>query len=95
MHLEMPLIIGLMVAASALAIAAKRVRIPYNAALVVGGLLISVGGILPGVPQLNPEVVFLVCLPLLLFEGGITPSLGMIARVRRSGTPSRPKRPAS
>lgn len=68
----MPLIIGLMVAASALAIAAKRVRLPYNVALVVGGLLISVGGILPGVPPLNPEVVFLVCLPLLLFEGGIT-----------------------
>ncbi len=68
----MPLIIGLMVAASILAIAAKRVRIPYNVALVVGGLLISVGGILPGVPPLNPEVVFLVCLPLLLFEGGIT-----------------------
>ena len=33
-HLEMPLIIGLMVAASSLAIAAKRVRIPYNVALV-------------------------------------------------------------
>ena len=42
----MPLIIGLMVAASSLAIAAKRVRIPYNVALVVGGLLISVGGVL-------------------------------------------------
>jgi CPA1 family monovalent cation:H+ antiporter len=80
----MPLIIGLMVAASALAIAAKRVRIPYNVALVVGGLLISVGGILPGVPPLNPEVVFLVCLPLLLFEGGITAD---VANVRANLLP--------
>ncbi len=80
----MPLIIGLMVAASALAIAAKRVRLPYNVALVVGGLLISVGGILPGVPPLNPEVVFLVCLPLLLFEGGITAD---VANVRANLLP--------
>ncbi len=80
----MSLIIGLMVAASALAIAAKRVRIPYNVALVVGGLVISVGGLLPGVPPLNPEVVFLVCLPLLLFEGGITAD---VAGVRANLTP--------
>jgi CPA1 family monovalent cation:H+ antiporter len=80
----MPLIIGLMVAASSLAIAAKRVRIPYNVALVVGGLLLAVGGILPGVPPLNPEVVFLVCLPLLLFEGGITAD---VANVRANLLP--------
>jgi CPA1 family monovalent cation:H+ antiporter len=80
----MPLLIGLMVAASALAIAAKRVRLPYNVALVVGGLLISVSGILPGVPPLNPEVVFLVCLPLLLFEGGITAD---VANVRANLLP--------
>jgi len=80
----MSLIIGLMVAASALAIAAKRVRIPYNVALVVGGLLISVVGLLPGAPPLNPEVVFFVCLPLLLFEGGITAD---VAGVRANLTP--------
>ncbi|WP_426735381.1 cation:proton antiporter [Myxococcus faecalis] len=78
MHLEMPLVIGLMVAAIVLAIAAKRANMPYNVALVVGGLLISVGNLLPGVPPLNPEVVFLVCLPALLFEGGITADLNGI-----------------
>ncbi|WP_368670540.1 cation:proton antiporter [Myxococcus sp. AM011] len=78
MHLEMPLVIGLMVAAIVLAIAAKRANLPYNVALVVGGLLISVGNLLPGVPPLNPEVVFLVCLPALLFEGGITADLNGI-----------------
>jgi CPA1 family monovalent cation:H+ antiporter len=74
----MPLVIGLMVAAIILAIAAKRARLPYNVALVVGGLLISMGHLLPGMPPLNPEVVFLVLLPLLLFEGGIMADLGGI-----------------
>jgi Na+:H+ antiporter len=74
----MPIVIGLMVVAIVVAIAAKRARIPYNVALVVGGLLISVGNLLPGVPPLKPEVVFLVCLPALLFEGGITADLGNV-----------------
>lgn len=80
----MTLLIGLMVAASALAIAAKRVRIPYNVALVVGGLLLSVGGLFKAAPPLNPDVVFLVCLPLLLFEGGITAD---VANVRANLLP--------
>ncbi len=84
MHLNMPLIIGLMVAAIAVSIAAKRVRIPYNVALVVGGLLISVGHLLPDVPPLNPEVVFLVCLPALLFEGGV---MADVSSVRANATP--------
>ncbi|MDY7227761.1 cation:proton antiporter [Hyalangium rubrum] len=74
----MHVVIGLMVAAIAVAIAAKRVRIPYNVALVGGGLIISVGGLLPGVPPLSPEVVFIVCLPALLFEGGITADIGNV-----------------
>ncbi|RKH02079.1 sodium:proton antiporter, partial [Corallococcus sp. CA047B] len=78
MLLEVPILIGLMVAAIALAIAAKRASVPYNVALVLGGLLISVGHLLPGVPPLNPQVVFLICLPLLLFEGGITADLNGI-----------------
>ncbi|WP_233612244.1 cation:proton antiporter, partial [Corallococcus sp. AB045] len=67
-----------MVAAIALAIAAKRASVPYNVALVLGGLLISVAHLLPGVPPLNPQVVFLICLPLLLFEGGIMADLNGI-----------------
>ncbi|KFE60810.1 hypothetical protein DB31_4723 [Hyalangium minutum] len=76
--MEMPIVIGLMVVAIVVAIGAKRARIPYNVALVVGGLLISMGNLLPGVPPLSPEVVFLVCLPALLFEGGITADLGNV-----------------
>lgn len=78
MHLHLPMIIGLLVAATALAITAKRARVPYNVALVVGGMLIAVSNLLPVVPRLDPEVVFLACLPALLFEGGITADLGNI-----------------
>lgn len=78
MRLELPVVVALLVASTALAIAAKRVRVPYNVALVVGGMLIAVSGMLPGVPHLHPDVVFLVCLPALLFEGGVTANLDNI-----------------
>ncbi len=84
MERTLPILIGLLIAATALAIAAKRARIPYNVALVVGGLVLAMAHVLPGVPALEPEVVFLLCLPLLLFEGGITADLDDI---RRSAVP--------
>lgn len=74
-HLELPVVIGLLVSAVALAIAAKRVNVPYNVALVVGGMIIAVGGLLPTAPRLEPELVFAVCLPALLFEGGVSADL--------------------
>ena len=78
MQLHLPVVIGLMVAALVLAIGAKRARVPYNVALVVGGMLITLSHILPEAPHLEPEVVFLVCLPALLFEGGFTANLDSI-----------------
>ena len=78
MHLHLPIVVGLMVAALILAIGAKRARVPYNVALVVGGLLITLSHLLPGAPRLDPEVVFLLCLPALLFEGGFTANLDSI-----------------
>ena len=78
MQLHLPVVIGLMVAALVLAIGAKRAHIPYNVALVVGGLLITLSHVLPEAPHLEPEVVFLVCLPALLFEGGFTAHLDSI-----------------
>ncbi len=84
MHLRLPMVIGLLVAATTVAITAKRAQVPYNVALVVGGMLIAVSGLLPGLPNLDPEVVFLVCLPALLFEGGITADLG---NIRANSTP--------
>ena len=78
MQLHLPVVIGLMVAALVLAIGAKRAQVPYNVALVVGGMLITLSHVLPEAPHLEPEVVFLVCLPALLFEGGFTAHLDSI-----------------
>jgi Na+:H+ antiporter len=78
MQLHLPVVIGLMVAALILAIGAKRAHVPYNVALVVGGMLITLSHVLPEAPHLEPEVVFLVCLPALLFEGGFTAHLDSI-----------------
>src|SRR5262245_41159372 len=46
---------------------ARRLKIPYPIVLVVGGLLVS---FVPGIPRitLNPDVIFLVVLPPLLFS---------------------------
>ena len=56
---------------SAVAIVAKRVRVPYNVALVVVGLLLMLMEVLPDTPM-NPSVVMLVFLPILIFQGAIS-----------------------
>jgi CPA1 family monovalent cation:H+ antiporter len=52
---------------------AQRLKIPYPIVLVIGGLLVSV---LPGLPKisLNPDLVFLVMLPPLLFSAAYNTS---------------------
>ncbi len=61
------LILGLLVAMVVLAIMAPRLRIPYPILLVLGGLLI---GFVPGLPRFtsNPDIVFLLFLPPLLYS---------------------------
>jgi monovalent cation/hydrogen antiporter len=61
-----PVILLLLLLASALAIVAKRLRIAYPIVMVIGGLFLS---LLPHAPRvsLDPDVVFLVILPPLLF----------------------------
>jgi Na+/H+ antiporter len=53
-----------------LRIVAERLKIPYAAVLVVGGLLLA---LIPGLPQvmLAPDVVFLIFIPPLLYSGAI------------------------
>ncbi len=55
---------------AALRIVAERLKIPYAAILVVGGLLLA---FIPGLPQvtLEPEVLFLLFIPPLLYSGAI------------------------
>lgn len=64
-HLEI-LIVIMMLLVVGLAAMARRFKTPYPIVLVIGGLAVS---LLPNVPRvaLNPEIVFLVLLPPLLF----------------------------
>src|SRR5918997_254499 len=56
-----------MAAVAALATLARRIRVPYPILLVIGGLALA---FVPGLPpvELDPELVFLVFLPPLLFS---------------------------
>jgi Na+/H+ antiporter len=68
------LILGLLVAVAALALAARKLHIPYPIVLVIGGLAIA---LVPGLPRvtLAPDTVFLVFLPPLVFSAGWFTSL--------------------
>jgi monovalent cation/hydrogen antiporter len=70
---ELELVIILLAVITALAEAADRVKIPYPILLVMAGITI---GFLPGLPHvaLNPEVVFLIFLPPLLYAAAWTTS---------------------
>ena len=64
------LILLCLAVSAALRIVAERIRIPYAAILVFGGLLLA---LIPGLPEVNiaPEVLFLVFIPPLLYSGAI------------------------
>src|SRR5579871_3464183 len=57
----------LFVVATAVAIASRRLRIPYTVALVLAGLLLGAGQLFPA-PQLTATLLFSVLLPGLIFE---------------------------
>ncbi len=67
------LIMGLLVAMAALAHLAQKIRIAYPILLVVGGTAISFIPHLPAI-QLDPDLVFLLFLPPLLYYSGINTS---------------------
>ena len=64
----------LFLAATALAIFARRIGIPYPILLVLGGLAL---GFVPGLPriELEPDIVFLLFLPPILFGAGYFTSI--------------------
>jgi Na+/H+ antiporter len=64
------LVLGLLVAVACLALIARKVPIPYPILLVLGGLGLA---LVPGLPpvRLNPELVFLVLLPPLLYPAAL------------------------
>lgn len=60
----------LLLLASIVAMLGRFIKIPYTIALVLTGLMVGYFGLLPGV-HLEPEILFAVFLPPLLFEAGI------------------------
>src|ERR1700678_838899 len=71
-HLELTLLMLVLLVAG-LATLAQRFKIPYPIVLFIGGVVLS---LLPHLPRiaLNPDVVFLVVLPPLLYVGGFNTS---------------------
>lgn len=71
---QLELVIMLLVAVLALTTAARRLLIPYPILLVIGGLIL---GFVPGLPtvSLNPDLVFLVFLPPILWAAAYFTSL--------------------
>jgi CPA1 family monovalent cation:H+ antiporter len=65
------LVLLLLTVSAGLRIIAERLRIPYAAILVVGGLLIA---FIPGLPRvtLPPDVLFLIFIPPLLYWGAVS-----------------------
>ena len=55
---------------SSVAIGAKRAGVPFNIALVLGGLLLVFMDVLPRAP-LDPDIVLVAFLPVLIFEGAL------------------------
>ncbi|HEX4544565.1 MAG TPA: cation:proton antiporter, partial [Candidatus Acidoferrum sp.] len=72
-------LVWLLIAAAIIAILAKRLKIPYTVSLVIGGLLLSVvhlrilSPLQPGHrPEwLTPDVILILFLPALVFEGSV------------------------
>lgn len=60
------LVLGLLLAVAGLAVLARKLQIAYPVLFVIGGLLL---GFVPGLPplHLNPELVFVLFLPPLLY----------------------------
>lgn len=67
MHEQLPFMLALVAAIVLLEMLATKIRIAYPVLLVVAGLLIS---FIPGVPQIqvDPDMIFFIFLPPLLFE---------------------------
>src|SRR5207247_11034898 len=64
------LLLALLVIVAALVTVSRKIRVPYPVLLLLGGLVV---GLVPGIPrfELDPEIVFLVVLPPLLYVGAI------------------------
>ncbi len=85
MHHDLLLVIGLLFAVSLLTLLSPKLRIAYPILLVLGGLVIA---FIPGMPhvRLEPELIFLIFLPPLLYEAAWFTSWREFWRWKRSIT---------
>jgi Na+/H+ antiporter len=76
------LLTSLLAAIVVLALVAKRLRVPYPVVFVIGGGLL---GLIPGIPTivLQPDLVFLLFLPPLIFGDGWTTDVRTFLRYRK------------
>ena len=70
MPYKIDIVLGLLVAVAALALLARRLSVPYPILLVLGGLILAV---IPGLPKirLEPDLIFLIFLPPLLYPAAL------------------------
>ena len=68
---DIEVVVALLVVAMAVALVARRLRVPYTLALVLVGLAFGFFGALPNL-RLSPDAVLFLFLPALLFEGSWT-----------------------
>jgi CPA1 family monovalent cation:H+ antiporter len=79
------LIVGVLLVAALVGIAVSRLRLPYTVALVLVGLVLSLFGVFTDI-NLTSDLILLVFLPPLLFEGAINMDLGdLMLRWRQVG----------
>lgn len=69
----------LMLLATAVAMLGRFIRIPYTVALVLCGLVVGLLGLLPGT-HLNPDLLFALFLPPILFDAGININLDLLRK---------------
>ncbi len=83
MYDEIRIVLLMLVAVAVLASVARRLNIPYPIALVLGGLGLA---LIPGLPrvQLDPDLIFLLFLPPLIYAAGWTTSLHDVMENLRS-----------
>jgi monovalent cation/hydrogen antiporter len=70
LDLHLDLFLGLLVAVAALALLARKIKVPYPILFVIGGLLFA---LVPGLPRvkLRPDLIFFLFLPPLLFPSAL------------------------
>ena len=71
---QIEVVLVLLIAVSVLVTLARRIEVPYPVLLVLGGLVL---GFVPALPRLDldPEIVFLLFLPPLLYVSGLFTSI--------------------